>query len=97
MTQEHFFRTGNVSKVKSGISDEEVLLEGDVQQLILFDLDPTIISTIQGPMLLNFMSPYFTNVRNKLECLLLASQTSLAKCLCVMPESYTIVEHLKGA
>jgi len=32
---------------------------------------------VQGPMLLNFLRPSFTNVRNKLECLSLASICSL--------------------
>jgi hypothetical protein len=32
----------------------------------------------QGPMLQNFLRPLVTNFRNKLECLLLAGQTSLA-------------------
>ncbi len=35
-------------------------------------------------------------VYNKLECLLLASLSSLVVCLCVIPGAYPIVVHLKG-
>ncbi len=43
----------------------------------------------QGPMLSNFLRPQFTNVCNKLECLLLASLHNLVLCLWVKPGIYT--------
>jgi hypothetical protein len=50
----------------------------------------------QGSMLLNFLRPWVTNFRNKLECLFLASLSSLTYCLYARPGAYTRVEHLKG-
>ncbi len=49
----------------------------------------------KAPILLNFFHP-FTNVRNKLKCLSLASLSSFVKSLKVRPGDYLTVEQLKG-
>jgi hypothetical protein len=47
-------------------------------------------------MLQNFLLPLGMNFRNKLECLSLASLSSLVRCLWARPGAYSRGEHQKG-
>ncbi len=52
--------------------------------------------TATGANVMNFIWPYFTNFHYRLECLSLASLSSLVHCLWARPGAYPTVEHLKG-
>jgi hypothetical protein len=49
-----------------------------------------------GPYVLNFLRPYFTNFRNKLECFSLASLSSIVSCFLAKQEP-TLLKNFSGA
>jgi hypothetical protein len=49
-----------------------------------------------GANVMNFKQPYFTYFHDKLECLSLASLSSLVCCLWARPGAYPTVSRLKG-